>query len=389
MNEKRVFHWVKNVERVLHEYRYNEPFSRFLTKFYKNNRQMGASDRRMTSRFCYNLFRLGNAFSSLSLLERLIIAEFLCESESPIVAVHDADLLNDILLPLEDKIAIMERRHGSFLEEVFPFTANLSPDVLSSSFSRSFFIQPDLFIRIKRTSIDRVAVDLERQGIHFRKISNRCFALPNGTNLQAIKGLHVDFEVQDLSSQRTEEFMTPAPNEKWWDCCAASGGKSLMILDQCPTIVLLVSDVRLSILRNLEERFDQARIHTPYRKKILDLSRPVEGLMGKEQFDGILLDAPCSGSGTWGRTPEMLGQFDEKRISEFSNLQKSITKNALPFLKKGGQLIYITCSVFREENEEIVSYIEKDLGLAKISQKNLLGYAEKADSMFIATFIKP
>ena len=389
MNEKRVFHWVRTTERILQEYRYNEPFARFLTRFHKENKQMGSSDRRMTSRFCYNLFRLGRSFGDFPVLERLILAEFLCESDSPIVAIHKPEWTAEITRPLVEKIATVENQHGVFVDTVFPFTAGLSNEISKDDFSTSFFVQPDLFIRVKRSSVAKVTATLAKQGINFRQVSNRCFALPNGTKLQELKGLHTDFEVQDLSSQRTEDFISLVPNASWWDACAASGGKSLMLLDQCPTIDLLVSDIRLSILRNLDERFDQANITTAYRKKILDLTQSVDGMMKNQQFDGILLDVPCSGSGTWSRTPEMLLQFEEKSVVNFSHLQKKISTNAIPYLKKGGTLVYITCSVFRQENEDVVHYIEQELGLTKTQQQYLLGYGEKADSMFAATFVKP
>lgn len=388
MNEKRVAHWIRSAERILQGYQYDEPFARFLTRFYKQNKQMGSSDRRMASRFCYNTFRLGHSFTTLSFQERLVFAEFLCESDSPVVSIHSPQLLKDITLPVEEKIQVIERQYGPIWEHIFPFASYLSPEVSHEHFSKNFFVQPDLFIRAKRSSHHKVAAYLEKQGISFKQISDRCFGLANGTNLQTMAGLHSDFEVQDLSSQRTEGFVSLTNGDKWWDCCAASGGKSLMLLDQCPGINLLVSDIRLSILRNLEERFDKSGIDTPYRRKILDLSDSVKEILGNEQFDGILLDAPCSGSGTWGRTPEMLHQFEARRIKDFAELQRRISRNIIPYLRKGGQLVYITCSVFRQENEDIAIYIEKELGLTKTDQKSLLGYTQKADSMFVATFVK-
>src|SRR5690606_31250616 len=163
-------------------------------------------------------------------------------------------------------------------------------------------------------------------------------------------------EVQDWASQQTINQLTIQAGESRWACCAASGGKSLMLLDREPNIKLLVSDVRLSILRNLDVRFQNAGIRTCYRKKILDLSRPIDHLL-QEEFDGILVDAPCSGSGTWGRTPEMLTNFNPIEITKYAELQKVIVSRVVPFLKKGKTLTYITCSVFTQENEEVIQYM--------------------------------
>ncbi len=103
----------------------------------------------------------------------------------------------------------------------------------------------------------------------------------------------------------------------------------------------------------------------------------------------IICDAPCTGSGTWGRTPEQLYFFAKGKIDQYSLLQKKIATNVVPYLKKGGYFLYITCSGFRKENEEIVEYIEKDINLRKIELKILKGYDKKADTMFVSLFQKP
>jgi 16S rRNA (cytosine967-C5)-methyltransferase len=235
----------------------------------------------------------------------------------------------------------------------------------------------------------KVKKTLEKNEILFEELSSQTLALPNGTNLQQLKSLDGDYEVQDWASQQSLNEVSVPPKSSWWDCCAASGGKSLLLLDKESNIKLLVSDVRLSILRNLDERFDKADVKTYYRKKILDLSKPVDHIMGEERFDGIIVDAPCSGSGTWGRTPEMLQKFKTSEIENFSTLQKQIVKNVVPYLKSGKTLVYITCSVFAAENKEITQYITDHLGLELENQQAIIGYDKKADSMFVARFKKP
>src|SRR5690606_41350504 len=74
---------VRNFERTINEYQFKEPFSRFLSQFYKNNRQMGSSDRRMNSRFCYNFFRLGKAFSNLVFPRNLASLNFFVKKTLP------------------------------------------------------------------------------------------------------------------------------------------------------------------------------------------------------------------------------------------------------------------------------------------------------------------
>ena len=125
-----------------------------------------------------------------------------------------------------------------------------------------------------------------------------------------------------------------------------------------------------------------------YQRKQLDLTQNVDQELHDYAFDGIILDAPCSGSGTWGRTPEMISQFEPQKIEFFQRLQKTIAANVIKFLKPGKPLIYITCSAFKAENEDVIDYLVKECGLKLEEMKVLAGYENKADSMFVARLVK-
>lgn len=390
INERRVLQQVRNFERALTGYDNKEPLARYLTRFFKENKQMGSSDRKMTSRFCYNYFRLGNAYPQSDLVERLILAEFLCEQQSDLVSIHNRELARSIHLSLSEKLSIASAQKGFDLDRLFPIADTLSKDIDRDVFLNSHFIQPNLFIRLKKGQEARVKDLIENEGIKPESITAQTLALANGTKLQNIKGLNGLYEVQDLSSQYTLNFIESNAHENWWDTCAASGGKALMLLDNQPTIKLLVSDVRLSILRNLDERFQQAGIKQSYRKKVIDLTDVgnVKTILQDEQFDGIIVDAPCSGSGTWGRTPEMMQAFDIKKLDNFTTLQKQIVTQVIPFLKSGKPLVYITCSVYKSENEDVINYILSHFAMRLEKMEVIKGYENKADSMFAARLIK-
>ncbi len=388
INQRRVEQQLRNFERALQAYDHDEPLSRFLTRFFKENRQMGSADRRMTSRYCYNYFRLGEAVVALSLRERLVIAEFLCELSSDLVALQQPSWAAAMAAPLAEKIARLQDEGIAVREAIFPFVQHLSPDVVAGDFVLSHLIQPDLFIRVQKQARDVVEAELGRADIPFVSIGRDGYRLPNGSKLQELKGIGGLYEVQDQSSQESLDLAQLQANQYWWDACAASGGKSLLLLHQEPAVRLLVSDIRLSILRNLDERFQQAKLKTAYRKKVLDLTGDISHLMEGERFDGIILDAPCSGSGTWSRTPEMIKQFSETKIAEFSDLQKRIAKQVSSYLKPNGQLIYITCSVFEEENEKVIEFLEASCGLKIEKQQLIVGYNRKSDSMFAARLRK-
>ena len=143
----------------------------------------------------------------------------------------------------------------------------------------------------------------------------------------------------------------------------------------------------MSILQNLKQRFSVAGI-TNYHSFVADLSKPLE-MKQDTFFQLIICDVPCSGSGTWSRTPEQLYFFTEEKIAEYASLQRKIISNTIPHLASGGYFLYITCSVFLKENEEAVSFIQAQFPLLALQQMEVLkGYDRRADSMFAALFKK-
>lgn len=385
----KAIHQLSTFQNILKQYPLDQPLHRFLTTYYRQNKQMGSKDRRIASRLIYNYFRLGKALANQSPEERLAVAEFLCSKNTNDFIAHFKPAWDTLVaLPIVDKLATVKAEYADFnLQEVFPFQKHISDRVDLEAFYQSFFIQPDLFIRLQRGQEKRIIKLLNDANISFTQISPQILAFANGTKLDEVltdKGI---YEVQDLSSQKVCTFFKPQKWDKWWDCCAASGGKSLFLYDEEPTVKLLVSDNRDTILDNLKERFSLAKI-TNYQRKVLDLTLNQDLFLHDYEFDGIILDAPCSGSGTWGRTPEMITQTEEYKIKFYTDLQRKIATNVVKYLKVGKPLIYITCSVFKAENEEQVEWMCKQFDLQIENQQLIIGYQDKADTLFVAKLIK-
>src|SRR6201996_2011085 len=380
---------LKTFQRILGSYPAETPLSKFLPGFYRQNKQMGSTDRKVASRLIYNYFRLGKALFNTPTEDRLIVAEFLCNNQINSFLQHfKPEWALCIGFDIDEKIKLVKTAYPDFkLNDVFPWSAELSDGINKDVFLKSFFIQPDLFIRVRKGFEQHVKALLTKESIVFKDEGNGCLALPNGTRLETIFPQQNWFEVQDLSSQQTAQYFKPQKWEAWWDACAASGGKSLLLHELQPDLKLVVSDIRESVLSNLDERFQQAGL-IKYQKKLIDLTKNVDPELHNYEFDGVILDAPCSGSGTWGRTPEMINQFQPQKIEFFQRLQQSISRNVVKYLKPGKPLIYITCSAFKAENEDAVDFMVKELGMKVEEQTVLKGYENKADTMFVARLIK-
>jgi len=380
---------LKTFQRILGSYPAETPLSKFLPGFYRQNKQMGSNDRRVANRLMYNYFRLGKALYNTPTEDRLVVAEFLCNSQTNSFLQHfKPEWALCIGFDIDEKLKLVKTAYPDFkLTDVFPWSAELSEGIDKQAFLKSFFVQPDLFIRVRKGSEQNVKSVLTKETITFKDEGNGCFSLPNGTRLETLFPQQNFFEVQDLSSQQTANYFKPEKWDAWWDACAASGGKSLLLHELEPNLKLVVSDIRESILANLDERFQQAGL-IKYQRKILDLTQNVDPELHNYEFDGIILDAPCSGSGTWGRTSEMISQFEPQKISFFQKLQQGIARNVVKYLKPGKPLIYITCSAFKAENEANVDFLVKEVGLKLEKQTVLKGYENKADTMFVARLVR-
>lgn len=380
--------YLRNSEKAIRTYSYDQPFARFLKKYFKENPKMGSRDRKIISRYCYNYFRIGDFAKEYAFKERLILAEYLCEKESVLVKEYSTELYPTIGKAISEKMDILKAHYTCSFDSVFPVDLKFSEEIDKNKFLEKQLVQPNLYLRAKRTKVEEIQVFFDKHSITHSFRKPNIFVLDNRTSISHFKEMKGNWEVQDLSSQQTFGFFPKLSNgEIWWDACAGSGGKSLMLLDAYPNLKLYVSDSRSSIIKNLRKRFSEAGISGGFRTKTMDLNKEVS-FPQNVVFDGILLDVPCSGSGTWGRTPEMKLQFKKEDIYDYTALQKNIVKNALPYLKKGGCLMYITCSIFNAENESIAEYIRTEFNMSLDRKELIKGYENEADTMFVARFYK-
>ena len=385
----RFYSYLNSASNIIDLYKGEMPFAVFLKQYFAKEKKFGSKDRKQISALCYNYFRVANALNVVEKEEQFLIASFLCESTpNPILAFLKPEFNDSVEQSLSQKLEILGGKVD--VNKLFPLVDFVSDKLDKKLFSESITIQPDLFIRLRPKTSQKVIETLSEAQIQFQKINEITLALPNASKLPESLIADKDYSVQDASSQQVglilKSYLTNLNTQsKVWDCCAASGGKSIMLHDLGFNYQLFVSDIRESILTNLSNRFQIAGI-TKYAKFIADLTSPnIKTPVSK--FDVIIADVPCSGSGTWGRTPEQLSYFKPSDLEVYTNRQLKIVENLGQFLDSNGILVYITCSVFETENENIVSHICQN-GFELIHSEYILGYNHKADSMFLSILKK-
>lgn len=389
--------YINTAEKIIGSFKGETPFAIYLKNFFSAEKKYGSKDRKQIASLCYNYYRIGFAANNSTIHEKISIAFFLCSNEpSEMMNALNSEWNEYGHLPLNKKVLIVKKIFS--LVDIFPFTNKLSVRIDVAEFCRSFLIQPDVFLRIRPKEMAAVNKKLNKAKLPFTLMENGCIQLPSTTTVDEYLATDKEVVIQDFNSQKVLDYLKYHQTSFYaenivrrplsvWDCCAASGGKSILAYDILNgAIALTVSDIRAGIILNLHQRFKKAAIKE-YNYFIADISK--EGSkIPYNTYDVIICDVPCTGSGTWSRTPDQLYFFKENALEEYSSLQKKIAASAMPHLKKGGIFFYITCSVFKMENEVNAAFIQEQFNLQLMEMQLLKGYEKKADSMFVAVFKK-
>lgn len=376
---------------IIQSYNGSIPLTHFLKNYFRLHPKLGSRDRKILSDMAYCWYRCSKGFDeALPFEERLHACLYLCETNTP----QSENLLPGVYKTskshsLTEKINILSNSGITFnIDAIAPFRVQLSPGISKQDWLYSMLQQPRLFIRVRKNR-EKILTILKDNQLSFELLYDNGIALPNTSPVDKL--LPEDsYVVQDASSQATGNYFQTGNEANWWDCCSGAGGKSLLLKDKFPDTKLTVSDKRASILHNLEKRF-QLYGHTKPVSYVADVANEanLNNVLGDKTFSHIICDVPCTGSGTWARTPEQLYYFEEQQATIIPALQATIATNASKRLQAGGTLYYITCSVFEAENEAVVKQVQEKTGLQLQEWQLINGIEKKADSMFIAVLKKP
>ena len=188
------------------------------------------------------------------------------------------------------------------------------------------------------------------------------------------------FEIQDEASQLIATLVDPKPGDHVLDYCCGSGGKTLAFAHKLEGKgQLYLHDVRPHVLTEAKKRLKRAGVQ----------NWTVAKRLKEESMDWILLDVPCSGTGTLRRNPDMKWRLTPEAIERLVKVQREIIDETVQFLKPGGHIVYATCSLLNEENGDQAAYMTERHGLMPIG----CPFASKPtsggmDGFFGAVFVK-
>jgi 16S rRNA (cytosine967-C5)-methyltransferase len=367
-----------HASRVLQSLRPGLPADAALREYLAGNRTLGAVGRRSVSRAVFAYFRWLNWLEPAESAQKRVVRAL-------------------------DFQARFERDPAAFKAEALAARALPSwiadEMELPAAYLRQLQREPSLWIRTKVGEAARIAQSL---GSTARPSLPDSLSRPPDLSALRYSGaadLHRDpgfqsgtFEIQDLSSQLVGHACAPQPGETWWDACAGEGGKSLHLSDLMRNKGLLwATDRSVRRLALLKKRAARAGMFN-YRTAVWTGTGPAPF---RTKCDGVLVDAPCSGVGTWQRNPHARWTTTLEDVRELAVVQASLLRLAAQSVKVGGRLVYSVCTLTRSETSAVADGFEAThpdfvpalLAIAPVSARvTLFPQDLDANGMFIAAW---
>jgi 16S rRNA (cytosine967-C5)-methyltransferase len=353
---------------------FNSPADTKLSDFFRNNRELGTKDRAFVAESVYGVLRRLRYLSTVTANEegdpddaRKLILAWLLRVEGKSIRELET-VLNE--QQKEWAVAIKAKSMENLPLAVQADVRDWLWQKLVAQYGetealticRSMFEQASLDLRVNtiKSNRDDVLARMRAENTVTDNIIEVTPHSPIGIRMAARLNIskHALFEagqieVQDEGSQLLSYLVAPKRGEMIADFCAGAGGKTLAIGALMKnTGRLYAFDISERRLQSLGKRLKRSGLSNLHAQQISgENDAKLKRLNGK--FDRVLVDAPCSGFGTLRRNPDLKWRFEEKDIAELNVKQTAILARAAKLTKAGGRLIYATCSLLQDENENI------------------------------------
>lgn len=287
------------------------------------------------------------------------------------------------LFSLAEKAAYL----GKQVEALFPRWVAAEFPAFSAGEQEAQLARAPLWLRLQTTDADRVAEEFREHGWNWQPASQLACAWKMSGEPDVSRSAAFtrgDVEVQDLGSQMVLESLGLEPGGHWLDACAGAGGKTLQLARLLgPEGMVDAHDVRDDALDELVVRAERTHVRSSRpgrpgepdvrvafdepqrtaatirvlrpRSLAADAASRVKLGGNARVYDGVLVDAPCSGSGTWRRSPHLKWLTTPEMLQERAATQRQLLKQFSALVRPGGRLVYATCSLARTENQAVVA----------------------------------
>lgn len=347
---------------------YPSPFSQHVVSRLKlNHPKAGSRDRKNIKELCYK-----------SLRAKIFFTELEWEQIISFIVDHQEYEGLELIKSLEQEFQTQSKFN-------FPAKKSISKLINIKGLEESYAKSGKIWIKLEEEYKNLVIQELNENQIIFQDHNPHFLSVDLESKLTQLSSFAKGyFRIQDINSDATIDLIHSTSLDKIWDVCAGAGGKSLSILDRFPNAYIYATDSR-----NLSDEYYSRlakKKAKPITYQVGDINK--SNFFKNQKFELVLIDAPCSGSGTWQNNPANVLFFDKKEIEHYTNKQTQILETAKNNVQDNGMILYITCSVYSDENEAIMDQFIANNKEFKIEKSAYFeGHRMGAETIF-ATLIK-
>lgn len=332
------------------------PTDVLLRHYFRQNKALGSKDRAWVSETFYHYVRWKNLYDALDL-----------DPTSSLPDSHQVDLHLRLGAPRK-LVEILIKAYGEKeATQICQINQTRAPVTVRTNILK---ISREALLKKLGSQFDVLPTKTSPWGIDFTSKVNFS-VLP-----EFQEGL---FEVQDEASQLGSQLVHPLPKQQILDYCAGAGGKSLAIAPLMhQSGQLYLHDIRPQALIEAKKRARRAGIQN------IQFNLPSKN----HSMDWVVVDAPCSGTGTYRRNPDLKWKFESIDFAILIKEQRQIFEKALSYLKENGTIVYMTCSILPEENEEQITYFQNTHALQIVEKFQTFPTLDGPDGFFAVSLKK-
>lgn len=322
-----------------------------ISELFAANRAFGSRDRKLYRELIYTALRFLPWIESLLDTDPTRAAQIVAwlAADLPATRAYRAAVCAD-WPPCPPRLVAKAAHLNAKTDELLPaWLGRHCPEATEAANLDALHTRAPLWLRMQTTNVAPVLAEFSTLGW----ATKRSEILPGALRLIAEADVtktkaweNGAFEVQDLGSQLILESIGITPGGRWLDACAGAGGKTLQLAALLgPAGHVDAHDIRASALKELEIRATRAKL----------TNIATHATLPEQSYDGVLVDAPCSGSGTWRRSPHLKWTTTAGQVTQAAEKQLELLTQFSARVKAGGRLVYATCSLSRLENEDVVA----------------------------------